>query len=157
MQVKLADEVRVQKMVEVQEKPTLYASKCDGCDKVFVMDEFCNEGRRGELRGTFERVATDEDGRGMGNGFMANVCSFKCAHEVFANGGWRKIPEYRRFADADITLGRAELTLTRYVQGEREIRRRWDSNEDTTQEGHRFKVIGGQSTSGDFTELLDNV
>ena len=66
MRIKLADAVKVQKTIEVTEKPDLYAAQCDGCGKVFELAEFCNERGRGVLHGTFERCASDpKTGKGM--------------------------------------------------------------------------------------------
>lgn len=126
MRVQLEEEVTAQRLCKVRVRPTLYASKCDACGKVFKMKPYCNDEGLAYLKGTFQHCATDpETKKGMGNGFSATVCSFKCAHEVFANGGWRKMPEYKPYADADIKLIRCELKITSFVLDEQEIREEW--------------------------------
>jgi hypothetical protein len=127
MRVKLEEKVVAEKVVETVVKEALYADRCDGCGKLFDMMPFCNDSYLGQFMGTFGGVADDpETGRGMGNMFVATVCSFACAHEVFALGGWKRIPQYRPYADADIPLVRAELKITSFVRDERELRRDWE-------------------------------
>jgi hypothetical protein len=136
MKIKLEEEVVAQKTLPVLVRPALHALKCDGCGEVFDMKEFCNDTGLGQLGGTFEKCAEDETGRGLGNTFSATVCSFQCAHEVFANGGWRKMPHYKPFADADIRLVRAKLQITAYVLDEGQIRTAWQAV-DHTPDGSR--------------------
>lgn len=131
MHIKLAERVTTPKLVDIVVRPNLYADKCDGCGKVFRIDEYCNDKDLARLSGTFKQCAKDADNRGMGNGFSAHVCSFKCAHEVFENGGWRKMGQYKPFADADIRLVRAELKITVYRKDEAEIRREWEALDKT--------------------------
>lgn len=126
MRIKLEDAVHTEKLMPVQIRPALFASQCDACRKVFHMKPFCNDGRLGELEGTFEKCPDDpETGRGLGNGFYATACSFACAHELFANGGWRKIARYKPYVDADIQLVRAELKITSFVRDEAQLRKEW--------------------------------
>lgn len=122
--VKLAEEKRREQMVSRLVLPVLYADKCDGCGKVFAMEEFCNEEYRGKLRGTFEHSCAPH-----GNGFSAEVCSFHCAHVVFAERGWKNIDRYKDFAAHDINLVRAELVVTNYVLDEAQIRGEWAAQE----------------------------
>jgi hypothetical protein len=133
MRVKLEDEVVVEKTVRVSVRPALYVPKCDGCGKIFRMNQWNpNDEWLGELRGTFDGAACDpRDGRSMGNTFGATVCSFKCAHEVFASGGWRKMEEYKPFADKDIPLVRAELRITSLVEDEKRAREEWSKIDES--------------------------
>ena len=73
--LKLKDSIEGKKTVTVEKKSALYATKCDCCGKVFQMKEYCNDNDLGYLKGTFDTMATGTDGRGMGNGFSADVCS----------------------------------------------------------------------------------
>jgi hypothetical protein len=130
--IKLEDAVTTKKTLDVQVRPALYASKCDSCGKVFHMKPFCNDRELGVVNGTFEESPTDRDGRGIGNGFIASVCSFACAHEIFANGGWKKMTDYAVFAKADIRLARAHLTLTPYLQTEEEVRLAWSAVDEVS-------------------------
>lgn len=126
--VKLEDKVTETKVIKVVVRDELYALKCDGCGTVFHMAQFCNDVGLSNLQGTFDACAVHPETRkSMGNTFLANVCSFKCAHEVFQNGGWKNIPEYKPYADQDIPLVRGSLTITTFVSGEDEIRRHWDA------------------------------
>lgn len=125
--IKLENAVMVEKIMTVESRPALYASKCSSCGKIFRMLEWCNERCRGVIDGTFDEGAVDpETGKGMGNIFTVEVCSFACAHEIFT-GGWRRIQEYKPFADADIALARAELTITFKVDDEAAIRAKWNA------------------------------
>lgn len=134
MRIKLEEEVRTERVLSVRVRSSLYVQKCDGCGRVFRMEKWSgNEKFLGELHGTFDSVACDKDGRGLGNGFAADVCSFQCAHEVFARGGWRKIERYRPFADADIPLARAELLITAHAAGEEKIREDWMATDESAQ------------------------
>jgi hypothetical protein len=119
--VRLAAPVTAKRTKREVVKPALDADKCDGCGDVFVMKEFCNDGGLGTLEGTFE----DTPDEFTGNGFSATVCSFKCAHKVFADGGWKKIPEYKKHAKAGCTLARGKLTVTRYVLNAKQAREDW--------------------------------
>lgn len=126
VRIKLEDAVTEARTVEVEIKPALYADVCDGCGRIFRMREFCGERGRAELRGTFDKRATDpETGKGLGNTYHARVCSFKCAHTLFAEGGWRRDPRYGPFAAVDVRLARAELCVTAGVDDEAAIRREW--------------------------------
>ncbi len=132
MRVKIEDEVTIAKTVCVSVRPALFVPKCDGCGKIFRMNQWNpNDQLLGELCGTFDDVAIDSDGKSMGNGFAATVCSFKCAHEVFANGGWRKMESYKPFADADIPLVRAELRITSLVEDEKRAREEWSKIDES--------------------------
>lgn len=126
--IKIADEVREDRVVSVLVRKDLYAHKCHGCGKLFGMKPFANDEQLAVLRGTFAEGVNDPDtGRGLGNMFRAEVCSFQCAHEVFANGGWRSIQEYKPYADADIPLVRGELRITSLLQSEEALKKEWES------------------------------
>lgn len=133
MRVKLENEVTIAKTVCVSVRPALFVPKCDGCGKIFLMKKWNgNDELLGEIRGTFDDVAYDpEDGKSMGNVFSATVCSFKCAHEVFVNGGWRNMEGYKPYADKDIPLVRAELRITSLVEGEKKVREEWSKIDES--------------------------
>ncbi len=133
--IKLKDPVKATRKVEVTTRPALYADKCDGCGRVFEMIEFCGEQGRARLRGTFNICPNDDDGRGMGNMFEAVVCSFACAHRVFADDGWKKIDAYEPFVKAGATLARGEVTVTACVRTQAEIVKAWE-NAPEREAGH---------------------
>lgn len=134
MRIQLEEAVHTERVCRIQVRPPLYASKCDGCGKVFQMKPFCNDNNLAFLSGTFEHCATDpETKKGMGNGFSAVACSFQCAHVIFT-GAWRNIPQYKPFADEDIRLVRCELKITSYVVDEKAIREEWEKINQTTRD-----------------------
>ena len=139
--IKLKDPVEVTREVKVTTRPTLYADKCDGCGLVFEMIEFCAEQNRARLRGTFDMCPNDDDGRGMGNMFEAVVCSFVCAHAVFAEGGWKKIKAYKPFVKAGATLARGEVTITARTRTQGEIVKAWETAPER-EAGHVGLVFG---------------
>lgn len=143
--IKLKDPVEATREVKFQTRPMLCADKCDGCGLVFQMVEFCNEQGRARLRGTFDTCPNDENGRGMGNGFEAIVCSFACAHRVFAEEGWKSIEEYEPFARAGATLARGELTITARVRTRDEIIKAW---EDAPERGLHTVLVGVSDGAG---------
>jgi hypothetical protein len=127
MRVKLEEEVIVEKPMAVRVRPTLYADKCDSCGKVFAMKGFSgNDGPLARLDGTFEQCPPHK-----GNMFSAIACSFACAHEIFASGGWRRMEQYKEYADADIRLVRVEIKLTAYIEDEQAIRSSWEKVDQT--------------------------
>lgn len=137
MRVKLADETSEMKKVRVVTRRALYADKCDACGKVFQMTKWSggdSERRLAELHGIFDRCATDKDGRGMGNMFSACVCSFDCAHQIFT-GGWRNMPQFKPYAEADATLVRGELVLTAFVKNAETMRTEWEQSPSTAEHG----------------------
>jgi hypothetical protein len=141
--VKLEDEVRETRPVEVVVRRALYAQKCDGCGRVFRMKEFCNDAGLGQLDGTFEECATEPvTDRRMGNGFSATACSFACAHDLFEGGKWKTMRAYKPFADAGIRLARAQLKLTCYRQTEAELRAEWAKTGETKGAGSSMLFIG---------------
>src|SRR5262245_48370002 len=114
--VKLRDEIKTEKMVEVVERPALYAKQCDACRKIFEMDVWCNEAPVARLGGTFTASTAMATGR-LGNMFEATVCSFACADKLFT-GGWRDMPNYKPFVEADCRLVRASVQLTALMRTE---------------------------------------
>jgi hypothetical protein len=149
MRVKLEDEVTVEKKMRVSVRPALIVPKCDGCGKIFYMKKWNpNDESLGELHGTFDVGGMDivdpRTGKGMGNIFLATVCSFKCAHELFASGGWRKMENYKPFADADVPLVRAALRITSLVVDEKKVREEWMEIDESTeaQASGRWLVLG---------------
>ncbi len=124
--IQLRPAIVAQRTIEVETKPALWADKCDVCGAVFRMGEFCGEQHRGLLRGTFDRCAEDENGRGLNNMFEATVCSFACAHKIFAEGTWRALVKYAPFVKACAELARVELCLTQPMLTEAEIAEAWE-------------------------------
>ena len=122
MRVKLEEEV-VENRPQIV-KQALWAERCDACQKVFVMGEVCNERGRAQLRGIFDKVPV-VDGRSHGNTFGATVCSFLCAHALFAEGGWRNMAKYKPYADIDATLLRGEVVITVHSQTPEQLRKKW--------------------------------
>lgn len=124
--IKLEDRVIEKREVDVEVRPALYANRCAACQRIFVMNEFCNDGQIALLSGTFDKCANDpETGKSKGNQLSVNVCSFRCADDLFARDGWESLPEYRPFVDVDAKLVRCMLTLTAYVDDEKTIRKKW--------------------------------
>lgn len=123
--IKLREAIKGKKTIIVERRPALYAIKCDCCGLVFQMKEYCNDRDLGELKGTFDSGATDHEGRHLGNIFMANVCSFKCADDIM-KGGWKNIKEYRPYIKSKANLVRCELKITSYVLGEKELVENWE-------------------------------
>ncbi len=117
MHIKLADEVTRQETIAVGVRPALHARKCDSCGTVFKMEPYCNDQDLGELVVTFHPTP------GSNIGIM-DVCSFRCAHELFT-GGWRKVPSLKEFVDCDAKLVRARITVTSMVLSEALIRSKW--------------------------------
>lgn len=125
MRVQIGEAVREEILVDVEVRPALYVQQCDGCGEHFRMKEFCNDQNLGQLSGTFSGIAVGRDGRRMGNIFISDVCSFACAHKVLT-GGWKKIEEYKPFAEQDYELVRAELKITTMVvRGTKDLRKEW--------------------------------
>lgn len=122
MRKPIKDAVYKTRSERVEVEPAIWGAICAGCGDVFDMRQWCNEGDVASLRGTFDRCATDpKTGRGLGNSFLAVVCSFACADKIM-KGGWRDISEYQPFAKADAVLVRCELKITALVaRGEKEI------------------------------------
>ncbi len=123
--VKLKNAIEGKKTVTVEKKAALYATKCDCCGKVFQMKEYCNDTDLGYLKGTFDSMATGSDGRGLGNGFSANVCSFKCADKLMT-GGWKDLKEYKPYVKEKANLVRCELKITSYVIEKKNLISQWD-------------------------------
>lgn len=124
--IKLCDAVNAEKTVKVQEKPELYARRCDGCEKIFEMSRWCNDTLApGELRGTFDRSVGN-------NGFGADVCSFICAQKIF-EGGWRQMSEYADFVRIGATLIRVELGLTTLVRDQAQVIAEWSDRKPSMQ------------------------
>ncbi len=128
MRIKLRDELRKTVPTEVVAKRALYATKCDACGKEFDMGEWCNEnhdGRRGgQLHGTFDKSSRED-----GNIFSADVCSFRCAHKLFAADGWKALKGYAWFKTHGAVLVRVELRLTALVRSGKELTSAWEASE----------------------------
>lgn len=123
MRVKLENEVRETRKVSVVVRPELYARQCDSCGQVFDMG--ATPTALGELKGIFAESVAGPDGRSMGNTFSATVCSFACAHEIYAERGWAKLKAYKPYAKAGVELARVELALGP-ARHEAEIRKTWE-------------------------------
>jgi len=131
--IKLRSKVTKEELKEVVLRPDLYASKCDCCGLVYEMD-----GTKGILSGTFDKCATDNEGKGMGNMFRAMVCSFKCAHEMM-NDGWKKMKEYKPYKRAKATLYRCEVGISEMMT-EKEIVQQWEESKNRSE----FIVLSNQ-------------
>ena len=127
--IELRKAVTKRKRFTVEVKPRLCAEQCNGCGRVFGMDEYCNDKDLAHFRGTFDKCAADENGRGLGNMFFATACSFACAHKIFT-GGWKKMKEYKPYKKIGAILARGELKITPYIKDEDEIVEEWDDKED---------------------------
>ena len=123
MKVKVRDAILGTKKVSYIKKDGLYLSKCDCCGKLFDMERItiCDQ-TPGVLSGVFD--VTPE---GMGNMFEADVCSLKCAHELFI-GGWKKIKEYRVFSKRKAKLEIVKIAVTRYIRDDEEAITVWDKS-----------------------------
>jgi len=130
--MKLRSAVMGSRTVDYERKPALYASECAGCGCLYQMRQWNpNDRDLGTMRGTFEcRTVCDENGRGRGNMFHADVCSFACADMVM-KGGWKKIERYRPFADANAILVRVELQVTALVVKQPELEAEWEAAPET--------------------------
>ena len=115
-------------VVEYVAKPALLLNKCDACGKTFRMDMFCNDEHLALMVGTFDKCVNDNNGRGLGNGFYATACSFKCAHRLFAEDGWKKMSLYKPYAVANAKLVRAELKITSYITDGTKLAAEWDKS-----------------------------
>lgn len=131
MRVKLANAVTTRKVKTVLIRETLYALRCDACKKVFAGKPFCTGEDFTKMHGIFDRCVTGADGQSFGNAFSADVCSFTCAHAIFAEDGWKKMKEYRAHVKAGARLVRAEVRLTSLVQNEEQLRREWGKIDET--------------------------
>ena len=124
MRTKLEDAVMEKREIEVEVEPALYGTVCDSCGRVFHMKAYCNDRGLARLSGIFDmhNVVDPATGKGLGNIFAADVCSLACAHELFANGGWRKLSQYKPYVNADAKLVRVEVCVTSMVLDEEAIR-----------------------------------
>ena len=124
MRFMLRDSVTVTKKVPVKfRKGPLHAQRCDSCGKVFQMGgEVPIRGGNGcgTLVGMFSDSANDKDGRGLGNSFSSDVCSFACADKVMG-GGWKVLKEYKPFAKIGAELVRCEGEIHSRLRTEQEI------------------------------------
>jgi hypothetical protein len=129
--VTLRKAVTGRKKFTYTKKRALQANKCDVCGIVFSMKTFCNNDTGlAEFSGTFDVCAIDPvTDRGLGNGFRATVCSFKCADKLMG-GWWRNIERYKPFADAGAILARGRLLVTAYIMDEQELIRDWATSEE---------------------------
>lgn len=131
MRIELKAPVEAQRLVPIELKPALYADQCDACGLIFEMKEWCGELRRAELLGVFDRSVEDEEGRGLGNMFSATVCSFLCAHKLFAEDGWKTLSRFAVYARAGARLVRAEVVLTANRATEEQLVRAWEEAPET--------------------------
>ena len=116
--------------VKYVKRPSLYAKQCDICGKIFHMDKYCNDSLTpGELQGTFDECANDNTGKGMGNIFHADVCSFICADKMF-NGEWKKLERFAPYIKVNANLIRVSLGLTSFVKDETHLIDDWETNEN---------------------------
>jgi len=130
MNVKARAAVRETRAVQIQTRPDLWVSKCDGCGRHFQMGVWCNDNhgnvQNATLQGTFDRSA-----EGEGNMFLATVCSFKCAHRIMI-GGWQTMERYKAFAEIRAVLVRASVQITTLVQSEEEAIAEWEAADPTS-------------------------
>lgn len=116
-----------EKLVKVEVKPILFALRCDNCGKVFRMEPWGNV-QGGDFHATFEDQPRDpKTGRTEANSFNADVCSFKCADELYT-GGWKKLPQAKLFVKQKCRLARAEVAMTTPFLDERTLRKERDRN-----------------------------
>jgi hypothetical protein len=128
MRVKLEEEV-VENRPQIV-KQALWAERCDACQKVFSMDPISiqfggligtsKESGRSEMFGKFDKRPNGGD-----NDFLATICSLLCAHNLFAEGGWRSMPAYKAHVDIDAKLMRAETAVTAHSQTPEQLREKW--------------------------------
>lgn len=123
--IELKKSVKGKKTITYERKKSLRAYVCDSCGKVYKMKPYCNDDNLGIIRGTFDNCAIGFDGKGLGNMFSANVCSFKCADDIM-KGGWKKIKEYKPYIKSKANLVRCELKVTSYVIKEDELIKEWE-------------------------------
>ena len=103
-------------------KSALYLLVCDNCGKVFDMQQCYNSSLKpASLQGIFDIAPY-----GQGNMFLATVCSFQCAHNLFT-GGWKKIKEYKNYARHKAELVWVELRLTNTYKDETTAIKEWES------------------------------
>jgi len=146
MRKPIKDAVYSTKTERVEVEPAVYASVCAGCGDLFDMRGWNSEGDVSTLRGTFDRCATDKNGRSTGNMFDARVCGFACADKVM-KGGWRNIEEYKPFANVDAVLVRCEIKVTALVaRGEKEILAT-EQRRTSASGGSFYRVWPGQDRS----------
>ena len=98
----------VKELREVVVEQPLIANRCDNCDRLFKVDEFCSI-LCGRVSGIFDKDA-QEDGRSLGNMFIADACSFKCADDLISFS-WKKLKKFKLYADSDAKIVRASLSV----------------------------------------------
>lgn len=107
--IKLRDAIKAKANVTYTRKPALHARTCDACGRVFIMRTLQGQ-TFGHLDGIFDCCAEDKDGRGLGNMFSADVCSFACAQTLY-DGGWKKMKQYKPYVRAGASLKRVSLSI----------------------------------------------
>ncbi len=123
----LKKEVKKEKLIEVVTKKALIASECSCCNKIFKMEQYGSyQLTPAVMKGIFDRGAIDENGRGLGNMFETQVCSFSCADKVFKNG-WKNIPKFQPYVDAKAELVRVKLCLTSLIKEKEELLEEWEN------------------------------
>jgi len=128
--VTLREKIEGEELVTYTMKPELRALKCECCGKVFQMQPYCNDSiHPAIMTGIFDRMATGEDGRGLGNMFEATVCSFACADTVFVYG-WKELDRYLPYLREGAELVRVQLGLTTSVVEEPELVQAWEAQSD---------------------------
>lgn len=107
--IKLRDAINKTARISYTCKPELNARTCDACERAFAMPAPTGH-TYGHLGGIFDRCAEDADGRGLGNMFSADVCSFACAQALY-DGGWKTMDAYAPYVKAGASLERVSLTI----------------------------------------------
>jgi hypothetical protein len=122
--LKLKNEVKVKELKEVTKKFALMANTCDCCGKVYRADYNAQK-----LNGQFDKCA-DLNGRGLGNQFSADCCSFICADKLMKKG-WKKLDNYLPFVKAGAVLEKCTITIGR-IQSKSELLKKWKKEDITT-------------------------
>ena len=107
-------------------RPALYANRCGGCGRHFIMKKWCNDQPApGELQGTFTEASAAK-----GNMFFTSVCSFACADKI-QRGGWKELPDYEEFVRFGAELVRCIVNITTLVTFEAELVAEWERAKET--------------------------
>lgn len=115
--IELRKAITQQVTVDKEVRPTLWARRCDSCNRVFMMAR--------EEHGNAEGVFDKTDPHVHGNMFSAHACCFECVANI-KNGGWRDMPAYAAFVNADARLIRLTSTISDRID-ESELIRIWES------------------------------
>ena len=113
----------VEELRKVVVKQPLIANRCDNCNCLFKVDNLCGV-LCGRVSGIFDKEV-QEDGRSLGNMFIADACSFRCADELISFS-WKKLKKFKLYNDAEANIIRASLTVQQPLLSEEDLLNDWN-------------------------------